>query len=265
MKRYLSIGAVVVVAACCAAFQSATRAPQPEPKMALIIIDEVEPSNVIEYEQVVGEMIELLGANNVDPAKVGWSAIVGEMGYTYVVPLEDGFASMSTMKADWEQATASLSENWKELTDRANKLVTSTSMHHSVWRTDLSYSPENPRIKGDEIGHVGYTFIYVKPGHQEHFETVCGEFASLYASHNIRQPWNVYQSITGEDLPLYVIGFPAKSALDLAQTRNDIHETINAEAEELFGTVMNMTRRFEHKEADVRRDLSYSPTQTDSE
>lgn len=265
MKRYLSLSAVMVVAACCAAFQSADKAQNPEPKMALLVIEQVDPAGVMEYEKIVGEMVKLLAENNVDPEKVHFNTISGtEMGYVYVIPLENGFASMPTAHANFQEATASISE-WKELDAKANKFVTSRAMFQSLWRSDLSYTPQDPRLKEDEIEHIGYTFIYVKPGQEEHFEELAAEFGSLYSRNNIRQPWNVYESITGNDLPLYVIAFPAKSELDLAETRSQIHETLGEEGAKLGAKAMSFARRFEQKDGTVRRDLSYPATHTDSD
>ena len=69
--------------------------------------------------------------------------------------------------------------------------------------------------------------------------------------------WNIYQSITGTDLPLYVVAKVAKSRADhYAQYEKD-HEVMGEAAEALGEKTLALMRKIEFKEGRPRPDLSY--------
>ena len=65
------------------------------PAMSLIMIETVKPSMVMQYEEATKEMCALLTAHDADPNLLGFWAVSGpEIGYVFVIPLQDGFSSM---------------------------------------------------------------------------------------------------------------------------------------------------------------------------
>ena len=74
-----------------------------------------------------------------------------------------------------------------------------------------------------------YDYLYPIPGKEQALEALLREWVQLYESENANSGWMVYQSFTGEDLPLYVIG-------TLAMDRGD-YEADGSRLDELFGDV----------------------------
>ena len=89
------------------------------------------------------------------------------------------------------------------------------------------------------------------------FEALAMEFKELYESQGIDWGWTIYQTITGSDLPLYVVVQGAKSADDYHANRARIKEVLGEEYKKLGKKVGAVVRRIEYKDGTVRPELSY--------
>ena len=88
-------------------------------------------------------------------------------------------------------------------------------------RPDLAYQPENPRIPESERSFARVTLLYARPEHALALEGVIREFGELSAQKGIRDPYGVFQNVTGEG-PVYGIRTQARSEADFyAQTEKN--------------------------------------------
>jgi hypothetical protein len=267
MKRALRVMPAIAAIAASTLLIAAEKAGDEEyakPQMSLIVIEHVKPSMTKQYEETVAEMCALLTEHGADPAKVSFFTMTGpETGYLYIMPLADGFNSMQPMRENWMTAITSIGqERWMELAREAYECVDSRAMIHSVYREDLSYVPNGAEEGPDVAKFYQYDFLYVRPHMEEEFAEVAQEWKTLYAKHGIESGWRVYQQITGEDLPVFVIGKPAKSEAAYHAMREKIGKKIGEEAKALSERSHAVLRRVESKGAHPRPDLSY-PIRTD--
>jgi hypothetical protein len=261
MRRVFRILPAIAVMAIVGALMAAGD-EDAKPKMSMVIIEKVRPSMSMQYEDATKEMCSLLTEHGADPNVVSfWTASGPELGYAFVIPLPDGFNSMESTHESWMAVIDSIGmERFKAVAAKADACVESRSMVHSAHREDLSYTPENPALKQEDIGFIHYTFLYTFAHTEHEFEAIAKEWQALYASKGIRTGWHVYQQVTGDDLPLYVIATVGKSEADFHANRVKIDEKLGEAAKELGMRSQKVIRRVKKQVGHPRPDLSF-PTQ----
>ena len=74
---------------------------------------------------------------------------------------------------------------------------------------------------------------------------------------NIADPFTIYQALSGNDLPLYVVAIPARSAADFYMTDEKNRTAMGADARALDARALSFTRKLDFRDATYRPDLSY--------
>lgn len=258
MKKQLALGLAMTLCGLGAAVFAGDESGAEKPQMYCIYKEVVKPEKQRQYEDAVKHMISEFRAYQIDPEKVYWHTISGaELGYLYVMPI-DGFAGMDQMEAHWNEAIEILGkERWEQIMAPMAEAMESVSISHSIKRKDLSYVPENPRLKQEEIKYVRYGFYYAHPGKGKDFEKIAQKFAELYERKGLDSGWSIYQGVSGADLPVYVVAMGAKSAADYYTNRERILEQLGEEGEKLGEQVGATVRKMEYVEGMLRPDLSY--------
>jgi hypothetical protein len=238
----------------------------PKPELAYVLVEHVKPSMSEQYEAATKELIGELAAHEADPTKTSFMAVSGsEIGYVYVVSLEN-YAAMDTLGKIWHAEIEKVGEEkWHELEAKADKAVEYRESFHVARRPELSYVPENPRLKQGDIKYIRYTFLYVIPGQEKQFEKVAAEFVALYKSKDVESGWSMYQPVTGTDLPVYIVASGAKGPADYFAQGEKIDTLLGDEGEQLGQKGMSCVRKVEHKAGRPRPDLSYPTTKAETE
>lgn len=268
MSKKISFVLAGLLCAVCLGFvasqQEEKTFKQEQPELFMISIAHVKPAMAKQYEGAVKEIIRELTDYNVDPAKVSFHAVQGsELGYVFVHPLEN-FGAMESMHQNWEQAIESIGrEQFKTLLAKADAATVSRERLFTKHRAELSYTPENPALKSEDVKFLNYKFIYVTPGQEETFEEVAKEFVAIYKKNCIDTGWNVYQSVTGTDLPLFVIIEAGKSRAQFAVNEERIKAKLAEQTKELGQKAVTCFRKVVHKEGYPRPDLSYPTPETE--
>jgi hypothetical protein len=233
---------------------------EPKPELLFIVKEVVKPSMAKEYEDAVKQIVKEFEAYGVDPEQVSYRTVSGpEIGYIYVMPMED-FGSMETIRAAWMDAIEKIGqEKFMQISRRADSAVDHGERFHVARRPNLSYMPEKPSLTPEDVKFVGYSFLYVLPGHEQEFEELAEKYAALYKRHGIDIGWAVYQSITGADLPLYVVARGATSRASFHATSETVEQMLGEEGEKLGEEARKHLLRVELKEGWLRPDLSYPP------
>ena len=261
MKKLLVFG----LAACVTAFGAVVFAGEenegPKPQMFVIYKDVVHPSKTTEYEAAIKHMISEFTAYNIDPEKMGWRTVNGpEMGYVYVMPVEN-FAGIDRMHKDWEAAMDVIgAEKMEAMMTAVTETMDHVEVFHVQLRADLSYTPEETTLKPEDVKYVQYGFYYVMPGKKKVMEEVARQFAELYKANNVGTGWSIYESVTGNDLPLFVVAHPARSQAEFYEQREALKTLFGEDSKKLSEKVMQAVRRVELKDGWIRGDLSYPPT-----
>lgn len=262
MKQRLRVMlAVAMFMTACALTAAMGAAPLPQdadekPQMALAYIEHVKPSMMMEYEAAKREMNAMLAEVGAD---VQYMMISGpEMGYAHILMLPDGFNSMDPLREQWMKHIEAIGmERWMEVSAKADACVDRTAMIHAVYREDMSYIPEDPDITDTEVQFAQYHYIYVLPGAEQKMAEAAQKFKELYAEHGIRRGWNVYEHITGEDLPLFMVVEVGRDEAELAATIKKTQETLGEAGMELGYEAGKIFRKTKIMNGYPRFDLSY--------
>ncbi len=265
MSRWVCAGSVAVLCAAGTGFAAGDEKPQVRGQMYMVYVDQVKPAMMGDYEDATKYMVKELEAYEIDPHHVNFKAMSGpEIGYLFVMPIEN-FAAVDEMQKHWRAAVEKIGiDKWKEMAAASDAAVDSREILYTVHRPDLSYQPKDPHVDPDDVKYVSYDFYYCTPGKEEALEAVAKKYIELYRKNDLESGWNVYESITGADLPLYVVEFCGSSKGDFV-IHDERNKTILGEAgERLDREAMACVRRLEQKEAWLRPDLSYPRHDSDA-
>ena len=258
MKKQLSIGLAATLGVLGVSVFAGDEPGAEKAQMFCIYKEIVKPSKTQQYENAVKYMINEFKEYQVDPAKVNWFTVTGpELGYIYVMPI-DGWSGMDTMQTAWKEAIDAIGkEKFEDMTAPMSEAMESIEIFHSILREDLSYRPENPRLSQDEIGYAHYGFYYGIPGKSDELEEIAKGFAELYREAGIDTGFDIYQPVTGADLPYIIVAQVAKSEADYFANRERIREILGEKAKKLAEKVGATVRKIEYKSGTPRPDLSY--------
>ncbi len=265
MKKQLLCGLAVGVAVLGTNAFAGEETEGPKPQMFAIYKDVVTPSKTQEYEVALKYMISEFTAYDVDPELVNFKTVFGpELGYVFVIPIEN-FAAVDRMMENWKVAGEIIgTEKFTDMMRAMESAIDHVDAFHVMRRPGLSYAPETPSLMPDEVKYVHYSFYYVTLGKKKQFAELAKQFAELYESKNISVGWTIYESVTGSDLPVYVVARAAKSQSDYYNHRDQVHELLGEEAEQLGKKALTLVRKVEHKDGWIRPDLSYPAPESDT-
>lgn len=227
------------------------------PQMFFVHQEVVKPSMISEYEAAAVDWMAMMKGSEAAKGNIEYYAYSGpQVGYVYVLPI-DGFAHFAEIGEAFDAVEAEQGEPWKKAGEESSRATDHFEGGFYIYRPDLSYETENPRLSDDEAQWVHWDFWYTLPDKTEDLEAVAKEFVELYRSRGIDTGWSVYQAITGGDLPLYVVAVQARSEADFHANEARLSETLGAEAQKLGMKALKAARRVEPFMARYRPDLSY--------
>jgi hypothetical protein len=227
------------------------------PQMFFVHQEVVKPSMIGEYEAAAAEWTKMMSGSDAAKGKIAYYAYSGpQIGYVYVLPI-GGFSDFSDIGDAFDAVAEEVGAPWKAAGDRSNTAADHFESGFYVHRPDLSYEPANPRLSEEEAQMVHWDFWYALPDKTDDLEAVAKEFVELYTSKGLDTGWNVYQAITGGDLPLYVVSVLARNEADFHANEARLSELAGAEAEKLGMKALKAARRVEPFIGWFRPDLSY--------
>ena len=137
-----------------------------------------------------------------------------------------------------------------------------TSNGENAWlarsRPDLSYTPENPRLKPGEAQFAHYYFFYIRPDAQAQMDAVLKKFVELFKKHKIGMGFSSGVAITGVNLPFYVVGSGAKSISDYWTESEKNVAICGEEWVALVEELGSILRSMDQLDVTPRPDLSYT-------
>lgn len=218
----------------------------------------IKPSLVGQYETVVKEFFQLYAEHEFSFPINGFN--MDDFHYFYGVPLKDYAELDHLFKAKKSHTEKVGSTKWQELLNRESAAYESYKYALYRYEPDLSYVPENPRLKPEEANFISYQYCSILPSKEGEFKEVLKEWAALHREKNIADGFETYRGDIGTDKPFYILAMRAKSAEDYRTQENRIIEILG---EERVMTLREKTtvllRKYEKKTGWSRPDLSYAP------
>jgi len=240
------------------ALPSAFAADMPKPDLYVIEEEVIKPGAMAAYEAAGKDFMAAFAQTKLSSPALMWNAYVtDDLHYLYVFPIAN-FAALDSSQGEWEKVKGAMgADRWASLERRASDPLVSYNKFVTMRRMDLSYVPANPRLKQDEQRFTRLDFYYLVPGKDAEAEAIAKDYVALFKQKNISEPYTIYTSVLGNDLPLLVAAIPGKSAADVTAAEERVNAALGADVLPLQARAMAITRRFDRREATYRPDLSH--------
>jgi hypothetical protein len=234
-------------------------ATPPKPEFYLIHEEVAKPSMLTQYEGATRDFLNALTEKNADPKVMGMNLYTTtDMHYVYVVPIPNFGGVDAINQTFMTMAQALGKDRWRDLTMRGNAAMSSYNDFVVTKRADLSYVPATPRVKQSDVRFVHWAFYYLDASKSmDDVEQVAKDYAALFRSKNIPDPFTVYLAASGNDLPLLVVTVPGKSASDFYAEQDKIGAMLGSDVRPLEARALAFTRKYEVKDGTFRPELSY--------
>jgi len=228
-----------------------------EQKAQLYFVREaaVKPSRIMEYAAIVKELVALETKHEFPYPIYAYGT--DDFIFYHSIPLENS-ADLDNLGKAMDEL---MSKIGAEQGQKIQKLAEGTTEYRKdglvLLRPDLSYTPENPRLKPEEANFYFWTFFYIRPDKEKEAEEIAKKFVALNKSKNIPDGYDFYVAIMGSEAPLFIIIQKAKNAADFYSQDNN--KLLGEEGKALWEKAWSLVRKYETKQGWFRPDISYIP------
>lgn len=246
MKKLASVlfaAGLVMIAAQAIAYAQA------KPQWWFVREQVVVPEKISDYYEGVMEEWAQAAKYGLPFADVAaWSS--NDFRYYFSIPIE-GLDSVDDLQAAWTKFRADLKGKmgdaaFNAMMKKLEGTVEYDHYHVFIWRPDLSYSPQAPRLKPEEGSFLSWQYWYIKDGMVDELEAVAKEMAALFKDKNYSETVQVMEGQLGDDVPVYFAAFRGKDLVD--QYAHDVSrvlghdKTYAALVERLYKTARKLVR-----------------------
>ena len=228
-------------------------AQEKESKSQLWLVQEmiVKPSMEDQHRSLVKEYIKLCEKHSMSYTLYAWHNRY--FHYYYFYPVND-YNEINAI----EEESAVLhkefgSENWKAW----HETYDSYKYYYLKSSSNLSYIPENPRLKSEDNIYAKWDFFYAIPGKGSEFKKVFKEFKTILESKKYNGSLYLGWGDIGVEGPLYIVYSHGKSILDQIEQSNKTWRLIGEEGWNIYYKALALTRKLETKEFWYSKTLSY--------
>lgn len=258
MKLGKSVGVVLLLAVCVLAFALPTPAQEKKPQFYFIEDDVVKPAMVSQFEAVIKEFNTVLWTQFNWPWAMETYA-TEDFHYYMCYPM----ASLTDVDKAFSFFNEILGKFGGQKYDALNRKLGDTIEYFKqstvTFSPELSYIPEKPRLKPEEMKFVYWGFCYVLPGREREFEAQFKKIAALFKAKKIDGGFNTWVGGIGTDLPFYLYTELGKSSADFFLNEEKVMKLVDPEVTELWNQTLPLMRKYECKMGTYRPDLSYLP------
>jgi len=236
-------------------FLTAAPAWPQQQKSQLYFVSEVhvKPAMVSDYEAVVKKEIEL-------NYPLPWETYsTDDYIYYSLIPIENYGGIDSINKADLEWI-GKIGKEFEALLKSAEGTIDYYKYGVIHFAPELSYSPEKPLHKPEEMKFIYWYFSYPEFGRDKEFENLCKQYVDLYKGKAIAMGWSTYVAEMGTELPLYILSMGGKSPAEFfTEDEKAMKKFDQAKVKELEKKWDSLTRKVEVKTGGPRPELSNKP------
>jgi len=249
---FLMVGFVVSICA------TTTLAQVEEQKATLFLFWDVlvKPSKVVEFEAATKDEVALFSKHKFP---YPWSsASTDDLHYYFLIPV-DKFADIDNIYKALDETQKKMGAEYQTLTKRFSGTYKYTRMYIWYLNHELSYTPENPRLKVGEEKYLHYSYFYFKQGMEKEAEEISKKWKALYKSKNIPDRYYLWIGDIGTDMPVYCVAGGGKTAADFFSQAEKNDKLLEEEAMALWEKTLKLCRKIEQKTGRPRPDLSLIP------
>ena len=251
-KFFVCLGLGVFL--CLSALITVAQAQEQDAQLYFVRLVRIKPAKAMDYFEGTGQLMAQTKEHNF-PYSINVFRC-NDFTVLFSVPLEN-IADLQVLGDAMNELMAKIAP---EKGQKIQELLDGTTEYREdgliVMRPDLSYMPENARLKPEEINFYNWTFTYILPGKEQAFEEMAKKYKTLYQAKNIPDGFILYEVIMGKEQPMYILIQSAKNPADYFST--DHSEALGDEGAALQSKLWSVIRKVEYKQAWMARDLSYT-------
>lgn len=223
-----------------------------------VFSDQVETSNIAEYEAVAAEFRAMVDGHTPD-GMVYYTLSGPEDGYMYAVPLAN-MAEFTVILAKWEAMVEEIGrETFEALNSKSTALVSQSALNFYVERRDLSYFSDALDAASADMPMRHFDWLYVAPGKESEFEALMKEWVELYEEYGIETGWVTQQAVTGDNLPMYLLVTPADGMAAWATESEAVDAVLGDADDDLLQRTLALMRAYKPSNTTFRPELSVLP------
>ena len=226
-------------------------------KMYRIHEDVVKPSHIMEYENIIKELLALVKKHNLQDVK--WiTAVTNDSRYLFVSPMEN-YAELD--KPNFVSALIEKEGREKivELFNRMDKCYDTELDYIIRLNEELTYMPDGITQTPEGENYREFHYIYVAPGNRSTVKEKMKAIKDLYKNKGSKTYYRVYNNGFGTDGEYYMVAIAAKDQEHMAQKGKSNKALFGEDGEKAMWDMYSNVLRYKKVEADMRPDLAYSP------
>lgn len=255
MKRAITVTLILVVLIPLVP-SAAIAQGLPESDVSIIIHEKVKPSGGEKYESIAKEFIRLLAKHKYSSS---WRWAVAEDGtYISAITMPD-YGTLDKLWVQYNGIFQKEGDKAKGLIERIGSISNGQSIWFSESRPDLSYVPDNPRVKQNEAGFVRCYRLYLAMGLEAKLDSLMKEYVELFKKHKISTGFNISVNISGDNLPCYVSCFPFLNASDYYSESENMNKIMGKTLTDINRRANSLLRQVDIKNYTPKHDISYIP------
>jgi len=227
-------------------------------KSDLVLVEDItiKSSMRTEFEKITKELVTLY--KEIDFPYQFTVFYSFELHYIFLFP----FNNHSDIDNIWAEAGKLHKDNnyGEKFTNLMSKFMNCTDNIKLTMlqrRVDLSYYPDEHRLKKDEVRFLNWDIMYIHPEKQMEFEKVLKEWRDLVASKNIPQQVDSFMGGVGWETPVFIGSAYGKSASDFYAINENLWDQLGEHGKELLKKGRPLHRKREVLQGVIRPDLSY--------
>ncbi len=231
---------------------------QEEKKDQLFVIhEEIAKVDMLDqYEKTSLEWVKMMHDAGLDITQIHASQS-NDFHYYYLIPISN-YAEIDGIFPKFQEATSKIDkEKWSKFSQENDRTIESHKEFVARWSANLSYEPQEPRLKQDEAKFIHWIFFHYKLEKRKEVMEVLKEWKKLYEDKNITHGYDIWLMDMGMDNNLMVLTEQAKDGKDFYQAMDDIDKKVQQEEQKLWAKFSPLVTSIEQKFGKIRPDLSY--------
>lgn len=231
---------------------------KPKDELYLMHVDRVKIDKVSQYEENIKKEIDLWKKHGME-LTVKFASKTDDNVYRYLTPIEN-YADIDKQNEYWKNFSDKAGEDvMKELYGNYNGMYHSHKNVIIKRLADLSYWPENTRLKGEDIKFIHIDHYYFKEAKIDEGMKLMKEFKDLMAEKKSDDPYNVWTSDIGDDMGWVAVVRYGKDNIDYYEETNKRMKTFAENFKEMWPKFSATLKHFTHENGTAKREFTYSP------
>jgi hypothetical protein len=258
MKPNKLAGVLLVLAVGVTALALVASAQEKKPQLYFVEDDVVKPAMVAQFEAALKETTAALFK------AYGWpwpfETYATEDFHYYILYPFESLAEIDKGFGIWYEMLGKLGEQkWDALNRKMGDATEYIKQGTITFSPELSYIPDLPRLKPEEMKFVYWGFCYLMPGKEKEFEAQFKKIVALFKAKKVDHGFNTWIGGIGTEMPLYIYSEVGKSPAEFFLAAEKTTKIVDPEATQLWNKALTLMRKYEFKMGTFRPDLSYAP------